>query len=523
MVANSLDGADENSFLIRGSDVESNNGSICTRKTSNIKTHKHSPQVITGTASVSATVTNIAKLCIGTGTLALPYAASIGGYLFYSIGLVLMCLWNLYSVDRMLKCNDMLVQYYAPKHTAAADPRGKSTERKHRRLNSYQKEFQQVDSSRLHGSAFSELLASDVEESNEEFPPPDHLSTLSKVVWFATGNIGVEIFDVIMCCLLVSIGIAYEDAILSFLESTPLTTGSRILDSLWNIAIIASLSCLPNVGFLSKFSAFGLTAIFITFAEITAYGVHEYGTNGFQSIGDEVSMGSLIPSSYSAIASWFGVAAFSFGLTPVVFNIQESMAEPSRMMEATTSGLSIASFVYILVGTGIAILYSPGFPVFEGDALEHLPTDQIQATVVRISMAFMIIVSCPLLVIPCGEILDGKFGVGTENKAMKIMIRVAICLVCVLVSTLVPDFVHVVSFIGGCFIAFISFIVPPLFYILLKRKIRKKATEASLSDSGILSPIEEEKWLLFNFLMVLVGITATGLTVYVTFCSTENR
>ena len=290
------------------------------------------------------------------------------------------------------------------------------------------------------------------------------------------------------------------------------------MDSIWNIAIIASLSCLPNVGFLSKFSAFGLTAIFITFVEITTYGVQTYGTDGFQSINESSMMDTLIPSSSSAVASWFGVVAFSFGLTPVIFNIQESMAEPSRMMEATKSGLSIASFVYIIIGTGIAILYSPGFPVFDGDALKHLPTDQIQATIVRISMAFMVIVSFPLLVIPCGEILDGKFGISPENSTMKAMIRVGICLICVIVSTAVPDFVRVVSFIGGCFVAFISFVVPPLLYILLKRKIRKNDLDISAS-SGILSPIDEEKWPVFDYLMIIVSLAATGLTVYVTFSS----
>ena len=43
------------------------------------------------TATVFQTSVNITKLCMGTGTLALPYASQVGGLVFM--------LWDCYSLD----------------------------------------------------------------------------------------------------------------------------------------------------------------------------------------------------------------------------------------------------------------------------------------------------------------------------------------------------------------------------------------------------------------------------------------
>ena len=62
----------------------------------------------TGSASVSETVINIAKTCMGTGTLALPYAARQGGLLLHVLGLIAIGAWNLYSVERLLHCLELM-------------------------------------------------------------------------------------------------------------------------------------------------------------------------------------------------------------------------------------------------------------------------------------------------------------------------------------------------------------------------------------------------------------------------------
>ncbi len=58
---------------------------------------------------------------------------------------------------------------------------------------------------------------------------------------------------------------AYEVAMMSFIEGTPLTTGSRKIDLLIPSALVVILSCAPDVGFLSKFSGLGLCAVALSF------------------------------------------------------------------------------------------------------------------------------------------------------------------------------------------------------------------------------------------------------------------
>ena len=301
------------------------------------------------------------------------------------------------------------------------------------------------------------------------------------------------------------------DASLSFIESTPFTSGSRLQDSLWNVILIAYLSCLPDVGFLAKFSAFGLSAILVTFLMISIYGLDQYGFSGFTSHSTTEWSDMLLPKRFSDITSLFGIVAFSFGLTPIVFNVQESMVEPSLMLEATRKGLSLASIVYAVVGVYIAILFSPGDSVFNGDALQHLPSDKIYAVVIRVAMAVMVTISSPLLLIPCSEILDGKLISSSDTTSLlaKYTIRIGISIFCAIIAATVPDFVHIVSFIGGCFVSLITFTVPPFLYLTLIRKEKQLNTYSKHKT--------DTRSFLIDQIMLLLGLAATIVASFLTF------
>lgn len=154
-----------------------------------------------GGASVQATTINIVKVCMGTGILALPYAASCGGYLVYVAGLGLMYAWNIYSVERMLMCHSIL-----EKNCKSERMQQNSKSRKHRRLQSYQKEFQTQESGLLTESTFGKGL-----DDNEDLLgiAPTGTSTFGKIVWAAAGKFGLIVFDWIMLVLLTAVVIAY--------------------------------------------------------------------------------------------------------------------------------------------------------------------------------------------------------------------------------------------------------------------------------------------------------------------------
>ena len=264
------------------------------------------------------------------------------------------------------------------------------------------------------------------------------------------------------------------DAALSFSQETKFTTGSRLIDAIVDATIISSLSCFPDVGFLSRFSVFGLLAILLTFIIITIFGVEEYGLSGFTTPTLSDWLHNLIPEDpIPDTTMLFGIVLYSYGLTPIVFNIQESMNEPSRMLEATKKGLGLASFVYAVVGIFVGVLFSLGDASLKGDVLQYLPTDKAYASVIRVAMTVMVLVTAPLLVIPCGDILEGKLQssecLWLPSHKRKYCIRFCICIFGAVLAARVPDFVHIVGFIGGCFVSFTTFVAPPLLCLILSR------------------------------------------------------
>lgn len=408
-------------------------------------------------ASVYQTALNIAKTCMGTGTLALPFAASQGGLVLNTVGIGLVAIWNHYSVDRLVKCLDLLPDENAERN-APSFKRHRRTASQMRRL------FRGLRSKRvvIEGRG-TEDEGDEEDRTTNSVVPPEGTATFGKVAWHALGPTGLQVVDFLMIFLLLGIIISYEDAIISFVGKTPFTTGSAAYDSVWTVLIIGPLSCVKEMRYLSKFSAMGIFAIFFAFAVIAGYGIIENGFVGF----NQISWDDLWPSSIGAISNWFGCVVFGFGVVPITYNIQESMAEPQLMTRATEIALLGVFITYSAIGNGITILFSPSVPSFEGDVLEVLPNSWIP-TAVRLSMTFVVIVTAPLLVVPCGELLEGKIGLAADcSFVLRAVIRLTICLFCTGVSVIVPGFVYVLSFVGSFCVALVSFIFPPLFHLLL--------------------------------------------------------
>jgi hypothetical protein len=167
-------------------------------------------------ASVVESMMNLAKTCMGTGCLALPFAAKQGGILLHIFGLLLVALWNVFSAHRLSECWDLL------------------TRKEHGR----------------NGSSLIDLSTLP--------PPPRGTATLGKVAWYAfRGPSGLLVMDTLTVILLLGIIVSYIDAIRSFLEGTPFTTHSEVLDAVVVAVLIAPLSIVPDLGYLTKTSAAG--------------------------------------------------------------------------------------------------------------------------------------------------------------------------------------------------------------------------------------------------------------------------
>jgi len=370
------------------------------------------------------------------------------------------------------------------------------------------------------------------EEEELEFCPVG-ISTYGRVAWFAFGRFGLEMFDLSMISLFLGIIVAYQVAIVSFVKDTPFTTAYPLLDSLIAILVITPLSCLPNVGFLARFSASGLFVLLISFIVIFRYVLTEHGLTGLGMI----TWGDLFPANITAVSRWFGAAVFSYGIIPITYNVQESMAQPNQMFRASRVAIQFVFLTYALVSDVLAILYLPEGHNFEGDVLAHLPSGWLP-TLIRLTMIFVVLMTAPLLVIPCGELIEGKIWGKESHFWGRIAVRTSVCVISGAVGVLVPNFVNVLSFIGCFTVSLASFVFPPLFYIKLSDERRQRKNEElwklrdceSLNDcvrddvkynvsnsSGDSWTGETRLKLIPDFLMFLIGIIATIVTASLTF------
>eukprot|EP00934_Nitzschia_sp_Nitz4_P007448 Nitzschia sp. Nitz4//scaffold185_size43419//26709//28262//NITZ4_007304-RA/size43419-processed-gene-0.82-mRNA-1//-1//CDS//3329539718//7438//frame0 len=463
-----------------------------------------SPPFRDGGASVLETMTNLAKTCMGTGCLALPYAAQKGGILLYVAGLLAIALWNVYASQRLAKCWDLLTR---------ASTGSKST-----------------------GKTMIQL---------SPLPqPPRGTATLGAVAWYALGPMGLILLDTLTVILLMGIVIAYNDAIRTFLQDTPLTTHSNIADAVFIAILITPLSIVPDLGYLTKTSAAGLSVLGVTMMVVAGYGIIDLiGSNGTMALGSSLSW--LPQGGMAGVSQWFGCCVFGFGMVPLTFNFRESMSEPHRLREATLGALFFVAALYIVIGVGLLALY----PNIEGDVLSELPAEGIIPVVTRLAMVVVVVATAPLLIVPCGEIIEGKFlplllhesrerpMSASDHRRLQTLVRSGICIATVTMSVIIPGFVGVLTFVGCFCVAFVSFCVPPCLHFVLKHRL--KMIEQYSSDAALLlspsvssnragtSPWEavglwfrvtannlDCLWL--DMVLLVWGLTATGIcTAYV--------
>lgn len=149
-------------------------------------------------ATVFQTSLNIAKLCMGTGTLALPFAAQKGGLAFNVVGLAAIVVWNYYSADCLLRCLD-----YLPRQTVD------QTNDNHSDIKCLIK--QQDEHIALCG-ATGGFCAIRSPDSSYTLPclPPKGTTKYGVIAWHAFGIPGLIVLDLLMILLFVGLLTSYE-------------------------------------------------------------------------------------------------------------------------------------------------------------------------------------------------------------------------------------------------------------------------------------------------------------------------
>lgn len=156
------------------------------------------------------------------------------------------------------------------------------------------------------------------------------------------------------------------------------------------------------------------------------------------------------------------------------------------MVPATAGALSLVAGGYIVIGVGLSLLFTN----VEGEILHELPQSGWLGLATRLAMASIVILTAPLLIVPCGELLEGKF------QGHSVLIRCGVCAVGVCVAVLLPSFVQVLAFVGCALVGFVSLCLPPVFHLRLLWMQRHTNT-ASLKSVAM------------DVLMLILGVAAT--------------
>ncbi|KAL3919138.1 MAG: hypothetical protein SGILL_003904, partial [Bacillariaceae sp.] len=443
-----------------------------------------------GTASVKNVAINLAKTAAGTGILALPFACQQGGLLVFVFGTLGIAVWNVFAVKRLCDCLTLLID--------------------------------------VESSPASKIFSRP--------PPPAGTATLGKVAYYALGDVGLVVLDIMLLLLLCGIVIAYEVAILSFSKGTPFTTHNNILDALILAILLVPLCLVEDMSSLSKLSKLGLIILGFTMLVIAGYGVTGYEVR----VAAEFETAPLIkdddgrisddndydgPFSWlpqdglSGVSHWFGCVVFGFGIVPLTFNFRESMAQPEQLPRTAMFSMLLVAAAYII--TGVSLLYL--YPDIQDDVLSELPEGWL-ATLTRLAMIVVVIATAPLLIVPCAEIIEGKIHHdGQVHPRTQLLARSALSLVTVGISVMLPGFVTVLAFVGCFSVSLVSFCVPPLLHwVLLLQKYRQEHDHHHhhVVNSGDFSrsPAKYPVWTVaVDVVALIAGVATTAITTYITF------
>lgn len=100
--------------------------------------------------------------------------------------------------------------------------------------------------------------------------------------------------------------------------------------------------------------------------------------------------------------------------------------------------------------------------------------------------------------------IEGKLDI-KGNTFKRILIRTTLCGTCTLLAMCVPGYVHVISFVGAACVSFLSFVLPPLFSLMLTRRYEPR----SQVDLNLVA-------------LLVVGAATTLITAAMTFLDLVN-
>lgn len=238
-------------------------------------------------------------------------------------------------------------------------------------------------------------------------------STYTKIAYFGLGRLGIFVTDFSVIVTLLGVCIACQITFASLLYEIPQVTLSKPLLTLISGIIAFPISCASDVGILSKVSLVGLICLSLGMISIIVYGFWEFGKASETSSIPLV----LFPESFSDMTIFIGISTYCYGLCSLAFPVEESMKYKNEFNKAVLLSLIFVWIVYILVGDLGAMLYINDPKGIRDNILSNLPENSSAATLVRISMASVCLLTFPLAFLPPAQMIESIF----KNNTCRIL------------------------------------------------------------------------------------------------------
>ena len=407
---------------------------------------------------------SLAKVCVGSGILALPIAVERGGLIFSPICLCGIAYWNALAVDMMLDCKQVCVKRSSP---------------------------------------------------------PGVNSTYSRVAYGAYGWLGVNIADSCLIVTLLGVCVTYLITAAAMAQDVLGFEEEQRSIITWVIGVMLyPLCCAEDI---QKLSGVNLVALFaILFGVLSLFWV---GMSAYEEDVVNVSWGDNIsfPGSVADFTYYVGVASFCFGLCSVVFPVEESMNDRKELKTAVIWALIFVVALYSLVGDGLYALYKFDERGVMGNILQNLPVGSPAAFLVRSSIVGVCCLSFPFTFLPPAQMIEKYITVSQSSakvsysssrpdkseyskipesdSAAKLDIVPPVspgrtlfstfaltraCLIggITLLATVVPCFGAVISLLGAFTVTLLTFVLPPLMHMELMKQDFKEKVSPSLEESN---------------------------------------
>ena len=351
--------------------------------------------------SVTAATLTLAKTSIGIGVMALPYAHLQGGILAVP-GMFLFALWNWVTSWQLLGAYEVLTE--AEKHSRTG---------------------------------------------------------YSAVAHAALGSGGVLLYDTLICMLLTGVCSSIQVQAVHLMDAyvdLPLDDGAN-----YAMMVLLSSVCLMPLALLRDLSR--LAGVAVVALSVLAAGLLAVAGSGISRFGLPPPPERLLAlPDLTGIATFFSIAAFSFGMQTTLLPVRDGMREPHRALEAASFAVVVVGCANAVVGVGLAWLYVGGEGGVDEIILLNLPPGSLLSAFVEISTAIVNLLGYPLLMLPVMQMLLTRLPPAIRVAGAGLRLGFLACTT--VLALLLSDFAVVAS-LFGCLSIFVCLVLPPLCHLRL--------------------------------------------------------